>query len=166
MDPLNILRKGSWITIVNLAAADLAVCIITFTVPFQIKTISFQVTWLLWHSAVSSSFMLLAFFWLQVLTVTKFPYKARHFWTRNRVISCCVSIWLLAGLLGSVEIFSHYVVLSWTVRTAVWDIVIIFQIVLKILTYWEIFKSRRNSGQSQSSSQVHLTIQITTTVMI
>ena len=112
--------------------------------------------------------MLLAFFSLQVYTVTKFPFKALHLWTRKKVILCCVGIWLLAGLLGHDSIHEY---LSpdfekqakwWTVRIVVWSINVIIQIVLKILTCWEIFKTRRNSGQSNNSRHR----QITTTVMI
>ena len=112
--------------------------------------------------------MLLAFFSLQVYAVTKFPYKARHFWTRTKVVLCCVGIWLLAGLLGLnfIFIFLHLDIDKhnnwWTVQAVVWCIIVIIQIVLKILTCWEIFKTRRNSGPSQSSKHR----QITTTVMI
>ena len=122
----------------------------------------------LWYFAFSASFMLFAFFSLQVYTVTKFPFKAPHFWTLTRVVLCCVVIWLLAGLLGSGSIvtflrpdFDKWNV-WWTVQTVVWCIIVIIQISLKILTCWEIFKTRRNSGQSQSA--IHR--QITTTVMI
>ena len=112
--------------------------------------------------------MLLAFFSLQVYTVTKFPFKAPHFWTRQKVILCCVGIWLLAGLLGLDSIYKYLRpdfdkhTKWWTVQVVVWSMNVIIQIVLKILTCWEIFKTRRNSGQSQNSRHR----QITTTVMI
>ena len=173
VDPLKILRKGSWITIINLLAADLVVCIIMFcsiiNVHFVIKVLNFYfVRSLLLNLAVSASFMLLAFFSLQVYTVTKFPFKAPHFWTPNRVVLSCVGIWLLAALLGldGIFIFFYWDVDKfmkwWTVRVVVLSIIVIIQIVLKILTCWEIFKTSRNSGQSQSSKHR----QITTTVMI
>ena len=177
LDPLKILRKGSWITIINLAAADLVVCVNVFFNEkiqeyFETKLSAnnnyYLVTVFLARLAVSASFMLLAFFSLQVYTVTKFPYKARHFWTRTKVVLCCVGTWLLAGLLGldGIFIFLHQdsdkYIKWWTVRTVFWCIIVIIQIVLKILTCWEIFKTRRNSGQSQSSKHR----QITTTVMI
>ena len=173
VDPLKILRKGSWITIINLLAADLVVCIIMFyfriQVHFVIKELNYYfVMSLLFSFAVSASFMLLAFFSLQLYTITKFPFKARHFWTHNRVVLCCVGIWLLAALLGLDGIFIFFYrdfdkfKKWWTVRFVVLSIIVIIQIVLKILTCWEIFKTRRNSGQSQSSKHR----QITTTVMI
>ena len=165
VDPLKILRKGPWITIINLAVADLAVCIsILLLVAIEV---TFDQIRIVLGSAVSTSFMLLAFFSLQVYTVTKFPFKARHFWTRKRVVLCCVGIWLLVGLLGSGEVFSYRYEYDkqfmWRAITfAIWSITAIFQIILKILTCWEIFKTRRNSGQSQSSKHR----QLTTTVMI
>ena len=175
MDPLKILRKGSWITIINLEAADLAACVINFFVAIilyleavKLNDEQFFVIACLSHLAYSAAFMLLAFFSLQVYTITKFPFKAPHFWTRKRVVLCCVGIWLLAGLFGSGDIFISLQLGSdkwsaWlTVELVVWSIIVIIQIVLKILTCWEIFKTRRNSGQSQSS--IHR--QITTTVMI
>ena len=118
--------------------------------------------------AISASFMLLAFFSLQVYTVTKFPFKAPHFWTCKRVVLCCVGIWLLAVPLGLESIFIFllwdlYKFYTWyTFKALVWSIIVIIQIVLKILTCWEIFKTKRNSGQSQSLKHR----QITTTVMI
>ena len=114
--------------------------------------------------SISASFMLLAFFSLQVYMVTKFPFKARYFWTHKRTALCCVGIWLLAFPL---DIFNdlnllHLPNLWWIVRAVVWCIIVIIQIVLKIFSFWEIFKTRRKSGQSQSSKHR----QITTTVMI
>ena len=177
MDPLKILRKGSWITIINLAAADLVVCVIGFfrrILRFvhgsrELRTMNyFFIMGTLLYFAISASFMLLAFFSLQVYTITKFPFKAPHFWTRKRVALCCVGIWLLAILLGpsSISLFLNVDIdvwiTWWTVQLVVWCITVIIQIVLKILTFWEIFKTRRNSGQSQSS--IHR--QVTTTVMI
>ena len=177
MDPLKILRKGSWITIVNLAAADLLVCVMGFFRTIhryvhgskELRTMNhFFVMGTLLYFAISASFMLLAFFSLQVYTITKFPFKAPHFWTRNKVVFCCVAIWLLAVLLGPsstsllLNVDIDVWITWWTVQLVVWCITVIIQIVLKILTCWEIFKTRRNSGQSQSSKHR----QITTTVMI
>ena len=175
MNPLKLLRKGLWITIINLAAADLAVCANVFFKEIErhvgtkeLRTVNYiYVMYTLLNLAISASFMLLAFFSLQVYTVTKFPFKAPHFWTRNRVVLCCVGIWLLAVLLGLNSIFYLHLDLNkwnkWsTVQVVVWIIIVIIQIVLEILTCWEIFKTRRNSGQSRSP--IHR--QITTTVMI
>ena len=128
----------------------------------------FLVMIFVWYFSFPASFMLLAFFSLQVYTVTKFPFKAPHFWTRKRVVLCCVVIWLVAGLVGSSNIFIFLHgdfdkwKVWWIVHLVAWCIIVIIQIVLKILTCWEIFKTRRNSGQSQSSRHR----QITTTVMI
>ena len=176
VDPLKILRKGSWITIINLTAADLVVCVNEFfwriqqyvgTSELRTTTYIFVMNFLM-NLAISASFMLLAFFSLQVYTVTKFPFKAPHFWKHKRVVLCCVGIWLLAGLLGCSSIFSdlHYDYDIWnvwyTVQAVVRSIIVIIQIVLKILTCREIFKTRRNSGQSQSLKHRQITI----TVMI
>ena len=126
------------------------------------------VMYFLFGLAISASFLLVAFFSLQVYTVTKFPFKTPHFWTRKTVLLCCVGIWLLAGLL-SLQTICYNLYLDfdidyiwWKVSSVFWCIVVIIQIVLKILTCWEVFKTRRNSGQSQSSKHR----QITTTIMI
>ena len=124
----------------------------------------FLVTNFLFELAICASFLLLAFFSLQVYTVTKFPFKAPHFWTSKKVLLCCVGIWLLAVQL-SVEIILNNAYLDtiwWKVLSVVWCLMAITQIVLKILTCWDVFKTRRSSGQSQSSKHR----QITTTVMI
>ena len=118
--------------------------------------------------SIFTSFMLLAFFSLQVYTVTKFPFKAPHFWTRKRVALCCVGIWLLAGLVGLADIFIYLYldfdkwIKWWTFQMVVLSIIVIIQIALKILTCWEIFITGRNSGQSRRSKHHR----ITTTVMI
>ena len=177
MDPLKILRTGLWITIINLAAADLAVCVVNFFVAIilcleavKLNAEQILVIACLSHLAISASFMLLAFFSLHVYTVTKFPFKAPHFWTRKRVVLCCVVIWLLAGLFGSATIvtFLHPDFDKeekwWTVQVVIYCIIVIIQIVLKILTCWEIFKTRCNSGQSQSS--IHRQITTTVTIMV
>ena len=171
-DPLKILRKGSWITIINLSVADLVVCVRAFfwEVEWYVGTKQFRtmnyflIMSFLTNFAISASSMLVAFLSLQVYTVTKAP----HFWTRNKVALCCVSIWLLAIPLGcdTIFIFLHpnfdKYMKWWTVLVVVWGVIVIIQIVLKILTCWEIFKTRRNIRQSQSSKHR----QITTTVMI
>ena len=177
MDPLKILRKGLWITIINLAVADLIVCVDDFFHEMQIyvgtkellttENYCFVMNILL-SFAISASLMLLGLFSLQVYTVTKFPFKAPHFWTRTKIVLCCIVIWLVAIPLALDDVFI-FIHLDhdkynkwWTVQAVVWAIIVIVQIVLKILTCWEIFKTRRNSGLSQSTKHR----QITTTVMI
>ena len=147
-----MLRKGSWITIINLAAADLLFCVAEFFWRIQqyvgtnelLKTMNyffFVLTFLL-NLPVSASFMLLGFFSLQVYTVTKFPFKSPHFWTCKRVVLCCIVIWLLSVLLGlnGIFIFLHLAFDKfskwWTVQTVALGIIVIIQIVLKILTCW------------------------------
>ena len=118
--------------------------------------------------AISASSMLLAFFLLQVYTVTNFLFKAPHSWTRNRVTLYFISVWMLAISLGCNcwlfhlnPNFDKYK--KWrTVRVAVWVTIAIIKIVLNILTCWEILNKRRNSRKPQSSKHRR----ITTTVMI
>ena len=84
------------------------------------------------------------------------------------VVLCCVGIWLLAGLLALNKILIlldlHFdkSMKWWAIQNAVYGIIVIIQIALKILTCWEIFKTRCNSRPLQSSKHR----QITTTVMI
>ena len=173
VDPLKILRKGSWITILNLAVADLMSCISMFlhsTKSFlkfeNLNTIAS--TSFLWGFGVSASFMLFAFFTLQVFTVTKYPFKGPQVWTRTRVVMSCVVIWLLAVPLA----YTYIMFLSDEVadkmfhlliaQIFVLEIIVIIQIVLKIFIFLEIRKSRRDSGQSQSSKHR----EIAKTVMI
>ena len=80
----------------------------------------------------------------------------------------CWHFWLLAGLLGLDSVYKYLSPdidkrIKWrTVQVVVRSINVIIQIVLKILTCWEIFKTRQNSGQSQNSRHR----QVTATVMI
>ena len=173
VDPLKILRKGSWITILNLAVADLMSCISMFlqctTIFLKMESLdTIASAFFLWGFGISASFMFLAFFSLQIFMVTKFPFKGPQIWTRTRVVVCCVVIWLLAVPLAYTYItfisdeladkMFHLLI----AQVFVVVIIIIIQIVLKIFIVLEICKSRRDSGQSQGSKHR----QIAKTVMI
>ena len=171
-DPLKILRKGSWITILNLAVADLMSCIsmslISTREILNMKPNMLASSYFVWGLSISASFMLLAFFTLQVFTVTKFPFKGPQIWTRTRVVMSCVVIWLLAVPLAYTYITYHTganfneMLKGLIAQIFVLEIIVIIQIVLKIFIFLEIHKSRRDSGQSQSSKHR----EIAKTVMI
>ena len=111
----------------------------------------------LFSFAVSALLMLLGVFLFQVYAVAKFPFKAPHFWTHKIVALCCVAILLLAGLLA----FNKILILLdlhfdksmklWEIHNVVYGIIVIIQIALKILTCWEIFKTRLINRPSKSS---------------
>ena len=171
-DPLKILRKGSWITIINLASADLIACVSNFflvgRVMFEIKNIKFQDTCAFgWGLGVSASFMLLAFFTIQVYMITKYPFKAPRMLTSTKVTLSCAGIWLLAIPLAfckiSYLVFEEEDVLEALIaQITVLEVVVLIQIILKILICFEIFKSSRDAGQSHSRRHR----QIATTVII
>ena len=116
----------------------------------------FFVMFFLMCFTTSASFMLLAFFSLQVYTITKFPFKARHFWKRTRIVLCCVGIWLVAVPLGFCTVLSfpsRFCEIDQLTGSSVCRLLYHFHHsdCHKNLTCWDIFKTRRNSGQSQST---------------
>ena len=106
INPLNNLRKSSWITITNLAAADLLTSI--FTIPFchpvyemtlerissdKIKYFSVDI---FLHIGYASSFFSLMLFAIERYIAIKHPFESRNILTRKRVFLACLLCWAAA----------------------------------------------------------------------
>ncbi|XP_028408965.1 succinate receptor 1-like [Dendronephthya gigantea] len=151
IDPLNILRRGAWFTILNLSIADFLACLDHFVKSYHfyirdLKTLFKMNSELefFWMLSVGASFMLLTFLTLQVYSIIKYPMKSRYIVTRHKVALSCLFIWVLAIGLGFSEI--SYL---WTDKSlyiyiggiAVLELATIIQVLLKILIIYEILGS-------------------------
>jgi hypothetical protein len=167
IDPLKILRKGPWVTILNLATADLISCISAFCLwgaTFFNKTQSnlyFATVDFGWAFGVSASFLLLTFFAVQIFLLTKFPLKSRYCLTTQRIALVCILLWLFACLLGySSIVWLHYQgpnnLKIHAAQIGVLQIALVVQIVLNIQVAFEIIRSGRSTGNAHNAKHKNI----------
>ena len=142
IDPLKILRKGPWITIFNLAIADIIACICNFCLwgraffhqsydSLYIKTSYFG-----WGFGVSASFLFLTFLSVRIFVITKFPLKSRFLRTNVKTALVSILIWLISFVLGLSQIaylrYSdlHTNLKIYTVHIGVLELAVFIQLIL------------------------------------
>ena len=164
-DPLKVLRRGVWITILNLAFADLISCVANFLdvgliSEFDVTdSMTFRIVRFFLTFGVSASFMLLATLTVETYVVTKYPIKGRVMLTRKKTVILCAMAWFLAMPLGLSNIaylftdnFSRLMKI-YIAQIAVLELTVIIQVILKVLIICEIMKSRRNINTHQQQQQ-------------
>ncbi len=154
IDPLIILHRGAWITILNLSFADFLACGSLFLKLLVHETMDFKTRILIegkvdffWMFSVGASFMLLTLLTVQIYMIIKYPMKSRLMLTRKRVLMSCMIVWVIAVCMGFGNIgntwFRNYKVLYvFIANIAVLEIAVLFQVVVKILITVEIIDSR------------------------
>ncbi len=162
VDPLKLLRKGAWITILNLAFADLISCVANFldvglilefhvTDPNILKIVRFFLIF-----GISASFMLLTLLTAETYVVTKYPIKGRLILTGKKTVVFCMVTWSLATLFGLGNIAYHFtdniskLMKIYIAQIAVLELAVLIQVILKVLIIHEIMKSRRNTRQQNN----------------
>ncbi|XP_028401803.1 lysophosphatidic acid receptor 4-like isoform X2 [Dendronephthya gigantea] len=159
INPLKVLHRGAWVTILNLSIADcLASGSLFSKLCFHQIEGETPPKWLeitlnfLWMFSVSASFMLLALLTVQVYMIIKYPVKSRLMITKCKIAVTGTIIWILAICMGLSQIsyiwminddLSMRVFCLYIVAIAILEIATAFQVVLKILIAIEILKSRR-----------------------
>ena len=163
VDPLKLLRKGAWITIINLAFADLISCVANFldvglavefhvTHPVTIRIVRFFLIF-----GVGASFILLTLLTVETYVVTKYPIKSRLILTGTKTVMLCIVAWILAvplGLSNIAYLFTDkFSVLMeiYIAQIAFLELAVFVQGILKMLIIREIMKIRRNTAQQQSN---------------
>ena len=181
-DPLKVLRRGVWITILNLAFADLISCVANFLdvgliSEFDVTdSMTFRIVRFFLTFGVSASFMLLATLTVETYVVTKYPIKGRVLLTRKKTVILCAMAWFLAMPLGLSNIaylftdnFSRLMKI-YIAQIAVLELTVIIQVILKVLIIREIMKSRRNINthhqQQQQQQQIAKTIIMLNVILI
>lgn len=167
VDPLKILRKGAWITILNLAVADFISCVANFldvglilefsvTDPLTFKFVRFLLIF-----GVSASFILLTLLTMETYIVTKYPIQGRAMITGRRTAMLCIVAWLLAmigGLSNIAYVFTdnfRMIMKIYIAQIAVLELAVFIQVILKFFIIHEIMKSRKNAQQQQQQSNKH-----------
>ena len=168
IDPLVILHRGAWITILNLSFADFLACgsHLMYLVAIETKTENMTVKFasnFLWMLSVGASFIFLGLLTIQIYVIIKFPVKSRIMLTRKRVLISCTIVWVIAvgmgvGDLGHIWLKDLRVVYIYIANIAVLEIIVVFQIVTKILIVFEILSSRRKllKAKIQDRKQKHV----------
>ena len=167
IDPLKILRKGPWVTILNLAIADFISCISVFFLwghPFFIhkSELYIDITVFGWGFGHSASFLWLTFLSVQIFVITKFPLKGRYWFTTLKIVLVGTAIWLFAFLLGFTQITYRFHwtetmgLKIWTAHIGVLQIALVVQIVLNIHVAVEIIRSGRSSGNPQNAKHKNI----------
>ena len=163
IDPLKILRKGPWITILNLATADLIssisfVCVhgTHFFFPSEVSDVFYAVTFFSWMFGISASFIFLTFLTVQIFLITKFPLKRRNCFTTLDVVLICFGVWLFAIPMGLGNIsylhFTHETNLKiWAAQIGVLQLAVLMQILLNVQVIAEIIRSGRASGNTENT---------------
>ena len=167
IDPLKILRKGPWVTILNLAIADLISCISVFLLwgkSFfnQESLLYYNITSFGWGFGTSASFLWLTFLAVQIFAITKFPLKSRYWFTALKIVLVGIAVWLFAFLMGLSQItpvFNLPLTMNlkiWTAEIGVLQIALVVQIVLNIQVAIEIIRSGRSSGNPQNAKHKYI----------
>jgi hypothetical protein len=171
IDPLKILRKGPWVTILNLAIADLISCMSSFFLwgrPFFIQNselyylLYYDITIFGWGFGSSASFLWLTFLSVQIFVITKFPLKGRYWFTTLKIVLVGIAVWLFAFLLGLTQITYRFHLPErmglkiWSARIGVLQIAVVVQIVLNIQVAFEIIRSGRSSGNPQNAKHKNI----------
>ena len=163
VDPLKLLRKGAWITIINLAFADLISCVANFmdvglaiefhvTDPVTIRIVRFFLIF-----GVGASFILLTLLTVETYVVTKYPIKGRLVLTGTKTVMLCIAAWILAvplGLSNIAYLFTDkFSVLMeiYIAQIAFLEVAVFVQVILKMLIIREIMKSRRSTLQQRNN---------------
>ena len=174
-DPLEILHKGPWVTILNLAIADLISCMSIFCqrawkyLMVEMNETYITIVEFTLMLGISASFLMLTFLTVQIFVITKYPIKGRHWLTTLKIVLISVVVWLLASLLGLSNIaWIHF---NWKVSLKIYiaQIVIlspltVVQGIFSIKTAVEVKRSgRRSTGSAHSN--VHSKIAVTVIIL-
>jgi hypothetical protein len=167
IDPLKILRKGPWVTILNLAIADFISCISVFFLwghPFFIhkSELYIDITVFGWGFGHSASFLWLTFLSVQIFVITKFPLKSRYWFTTLKIVLVGTAVWLFAFLLG-LSLITYRFHLPYTINLKIWtaqigvlQIALVVQIFLNVQVAVEIIRSGRSSGNPQNAKHKNI----------
>lgn len=174
-DPLRILRKGPWITILNLAIADFLSCVTCFfqwlnyhdfnIINFTKNEIRlykdiFQFGWSL---STGASYLFLTFFSMQIFVLTKHPLKSRFMFTTPKVLLACIGVWLFSIPVGFCHLmhkfppFDRKLIFGkfWLARLAFLNFLTLVQLILNIYVTIQIIRSGRNAKDDCRHNNKH-----------
>jgi hypothetical protein len=168
IDPLKILRKGPWVTIINLATADLVSSVSFFCfwggdffTALQENNLFYAMVDFFWGFGASSSFLWLTMFTVQIFVLTKSPLRGRYWFTTGKMAVIGIGIWLCAFLLGLTNIawvhFPHPVGLKFYIgQIGVLQIAVLVQIILNIQVTVAIIRAGGSVGNVENNKHKNI----------
>ncbi|XP_046845922.1 rhodopsin, GQ-coupled-like [Xenia sp. Carnegie-2017] len=147
-DPMKILHRGAWITILNLSLSDTMACSARVASSIIVKWWDIEVnnkskiyTEFFWQFGVVGSFFFLTLLTVQTFMIVKYPIRSRLAMTRRRVLLIIGIVWVMSLALALPEIDDiskdkrHYFFLA---TISVLEFATIIQIIMKIFIIKEI----------------------------
>ena len=177
LDPLNLLRKGAWFTILNLSIADLIAAASHFmTVGMHVGLGTLKkiegIVQFFWMFGTGGSFLLLSWLTIQTYIIVRYPIRSRLMLSRKRIAISCAVIWAMAILMGLCNIsylhapFSfEQVMMIYIAQVGVLELAAVVQVLLKVLIIKEILKSGRNAEVSTEHQNKHREIAKTIVIL-
>lgn len=181
VDPLKILRKGPWMSIVNLSIADLITCI-TSVFLFGNRILELTQTRLdlviidfFYMFGRAGSFFALTLLSYQVFIVTKYPFESQHRCRRSKIIVYITVLWLVAfplGMLNTLWYFKKYdnkdLMKVYIANIAVLEIAVAIQIFLNISVIKEILRSGQNVtvANARHKQMANMIVYLTTILVL
>jgi hypothetical protein len=168
IDPLKILRKGPWVTIFNLATADLISSVSffchwseAFFTAIQGNNLFYAIVGFFWYFGASGSFLWLTMFTVQIFVLTKSPLRGRYWFTTGKMAVIGIGIWLCAFLLGLTNIawvhFPHPVGLKFYIgQIGVLQIAVLVQIILNIQVTVAIIRAGGSVGNVENNKHKNI----------
>ncbi|XP_028393213.1 lysophosphatidic acid receptor 4-like [Dendronephthya gigantea] len=178
VDPLNLLRKGAWFTILNLSIADFTASLSNFLMvglqvhfnrpnPVVLRTCRF-----FWYFGSGGSFLLLALLTAETYVIVKYPIRSKTMLTAKKVRLLCAGVWIIAILLGISNV--QYAIFKtpferamkfYIAQIAVLELAVIVQVLLKVLIIREILRSEHSIG-TNSEQRTNKHKEIAKTIVI
>ena len=161
LDPLTIIRKGAWITIMNLALVDFLTSMGSLFLSrldlLESKDDSLSDFFdklarvnFIRDSGYSASFFLLAILTVEMFVVTKYPIRCKLILSRKKIIVACICSWILAILCGSLNYIPRSVNELFVAWIGILEFSVAIFVIFKVLVIRELLKSRRRfSGSSR-----------------
>ena len=179
VDPLHLLRKGAWFTILNLSIADLTAAASNF-LEISLQTefpppnlTALSVVRFFWMFGAGGSFMMLTFLTVQIYLIAKYPIRSKLFMSGKKIALSCTLIWILAimfGLSNIVYAFHFFnfqqIMKIYIVQIAFLELAVLIQVTLKVFIIYEIMKSRRETEVLVSAEQNTKHKEIAKTILI
>ena len=165
IDPLKILRKGPWITIFNLAIADIIACISNFCLwgrgffHQDYDSVYMHTSYFGWGFGVSASFLFLTFLSVRIFVITRFPLKSRFIITNVKTALVSIVIWLISFVLGLSQIAYlgytdlHTILKIYTAHIGVLELAVLILLILNLQVAIH-FLRRRHRSESYSSQNI------------
>ncbi|XP_046860180.1 cannabinoid receptor 1-like [Xenia sp. Carnegie-2017] len=177
-DPLKILHRGAWMTIINLSISDamassakVASSIVAKWWEIEISEKWQIYTNVLWQFGLIGSFFFLTLLTVQSYMIVKYPVKSRFFMTRRRVVFIIGIGWVVSlGLaLPEIDDISKNTRIFFVATVSVLELATVIQVFMKIFIIREILAPREtltSDTRNKKQREVAKTVIILNLILI